>query len=65
MHLELILKVQDKLGHYKIVTEEDFEQTEKSLSRLNDEIQKIEESLKSSINNIQCDYSNTEDPALG
>lgn len=62
-YLELIIKVQGKLDflkedYYKIDSEEDFEQTEEVLSQLDDKIQKIERNLKTSINKIQCDYSN-------
>lgn len=49
-HIELILKIQEKLDslkedYYKIVSKEDFEQMEELLSQPEDEIRKIEVSL--------------------
>lgn len=61
-HLDIILRAQTKLealkdDYYQLVTDDDYPQTEEALRQLDDEIQEIEVSLKTSINKIECDYS--------
>ncbi|GFR14933.1 hypothetical protein TNCT_630211 [Trichonephila clavata] len=72
--LYLIVKLQEKFEllkdkYYTTVLEEDFEEIEISLAEMDDEIQKIEVSLKPSINklnpcnfNVSSDFSNNNRP---
>ncbi|GFQ93770.1 DUF1758 domain-containing protein [Trichonephila clavata] len=65
--LDMTVKLQEKFEllkdeYYRTVSEEDFEETEMSLAEIDDEMQKIEVSLKFSINKLNlCNSSVSSD----
>ncbi|GFQ90842.1 DUF1758 domain-containing protein [Trichonephila clavata] len=65
--LDFIVKLQEKFEllkeeYYRVVTEEEFEDIEISLAEMDDEIQKIEVSLKTSIYKLNpCNFSVSSD----